>query len=283
MSVERKKRLFELGCAAFTRATGCRVKMYVCPLCFAEFNHWSHLTFEHVPPQSVGGKAICLMCAHCNSTAGHFIDAAVHAEEAISRFLQRGSGPVRAVLQIGGKALRVKVERTEGTMIQVIGKANDPCVIEQVQNHLRHVPDAEMQLVYRSQYTRKTAEVGLLKAAYLGAFAKFGYRYVLRQCLDPVRRQILEPQKNHFDAIRVWIRDGTFPLHAMLLFHAPVKCVGAKMNDSLILLPWIEDSSTDHWEWLRAMISERTVMRLGQGKLLAWPKGLEMALDSAAE
>lgn len=222
-----------------------------------------------------------LTCSHCNPTAGHAIDAAVHAEEVVARLLQRGGGSVRAVLQVGGETLRVEVDRTDHTRIQVVGKANNPRVVAQVQDYLRSVQNPEIQLVHRSQYTRRAAEVGLLKTAYLGAFTKFGYRYILRQCFNLVRQQIREPQAHHIEAIRIWVRDPTLPNHALLLFHAPVKCVGAKVKEGLVLLPWLEDTGKDHWGWLREVIGERTLEQLGQGKLLAWPQRLEMMLGSA--
>jgi len=55
---------------------------YMCPLCLNQFtkvdlsdNVENPLTFEDVPPKSMGGKPKILTCKVCNSTAGYELDA----------------------------------------------------------------------------------------------------------------------------------------------------------------------------------------------------------------
>lgn len=54
---------------------------YICPLCFDVFFekdldniHPNPLTFEDIPPKSLGGKPLALTCKKCNSKSGHELD-----------------------------------------------------------------------------------------------------------------------------------------------------------------------------------------------------------------
>src|SRR5882724_7018664 len=54
---------------------------YMCPICFEGFlekdlspSGSSYLTIEHVPPDSLGGKASILTCNKCNSESGKSFD-----------------------------------------------------------------------------------------------------------------------------------------------------------------------------------------------------------------
>ena len=273
---------FARCCLAYRRVTG-EDGVYVCPLCLQRFREPNALTLEHAPPASLGGRAVCLTCLGCNSRAGYSIDAAVHEENVLAKFLSRNAGPVRAVLDAGGNKLAVNVERTEsGTNIQVVEKANNPLVVARAIEYCRNADnDTTFQLTHTARNTRRSAEIGLLKSAYIAAFAKFGYRYILRHALDVVRRQIEQPIGTDIEHIRARISETLDPKHALLLFREPTECLGVKIGQSLILLPWLQDNGVDHWEWQQQ--AAITPSFIGRAKMLPWPKRPEMILDLGVE
>ena len=88
----------------------------------------------------------------------------------------------------------------------------------------------------------------MLKAAYIGAFAKFGYRYILQPALDLVRRQVLEPEIDHLGKVRGFSLSlsewtAVLPENALLSFHDPVKHIAAKIGSSMIRLPLVRVGS----------------------------------------
>ena len=96
--------------ALFERVYG-ESGIYYCPICGDGHGQAAlqtgELTLEHVPPDSVGGKAITLTCRRCNNPAGGTVDAAVSQRAEQMRFaefiLGRScdyAGP--AILEIGG-------------------------------------------------------------------------------------------------------------------------------------------------------------------------------------
>ena len=85
---------------------------YVCPLCVHAFPSIDDLSFEHAPPESVGGREVCLTCKSCNNTAGAGVDKELR-RALDHRDWWRGTGkPVRARLEVAEITLRVEMQRT---------------------------------------------------------------------------------------------------------------------------------------------------------------------------
>ena len=68
---DRKKSWFDLGARALQRLFPDAPVHYMCPLCLTSYyeDDLSQLTFEHVPPRSVGGQRLVLTCRVCNEQA----------------------------------------------------------------------------------------------------------------------------------------------------------------------------------------------------------------------
>jgi hypothetical protein len=139
MSDKRKKEsLFKRGVGAASAVFGYE-DTYVCPICMIGFKHSAlaekALTFEHAPPESIGGQGIILTCNRCNNDSGHSIDKAVDrrakAEDFVKFFLQLPDGVVgRSTVIINNKAIRVEVTRNNGINdIKIVDKINDPFVV----------------------------------------------------------------------------------------------------------------------------------------------------------
>lgn len=274
--------MFTQGAAAFAAVSNPRTYGYVCPLCLSGFEEEDLLTLEHVPPKSVGGKPICLTCRQCNSSAGHSVDAAVFRESVSSSFLASGAGPVRATLAAGDAVVNVVVERDEsGTNMRIVGKASDPTNVAKLRTYLEASDETTLRLTHRGGYTRREAEIGYLKSAYLVTFAKFGYRYVARKIFNLARHQIAEPKEKLLPQCRVWVEELGAPLDTIVVFEEPKRCVGVKFGKSMVLLPWLTDTEWDHWDWLRELEERREPVPLRRGSSIEWPTACEMLMDCA--
>ncbi len=208
------------------------------------------------------------------------IDAAVKVErEHADFYLRRMTKPMRSRMLIGGENLNVELLRTDAGMKIQVREQNDPEAVERSKVGIR--PDAQVTIKFQFKYTPRKAELGLLKPAYIGAFAKFGYQYIMQQSLDLVRQQIREPDKDYIGQIRGWSHGDELPDTALALFtfHDPIKCVAAKIGDSLILLPWLDDREGEFWKWRTEVNLNHATVEMGRGKIWEWPTGMEMKMD----
>jgi len=188
----------------------------------------------------------------------------------------------RATLIKDGERLNVDVRNDEqGIHIQILGEYNDPRVVERLESQILS-PDTTIQLQDRVSYSSIKAEIGFLKSAYLAAFAKLGYAYILRHELDVVRQQIRSPQSRLLEMFRLHACSGDEVEKALLLFWKPVHCLGVKIGKSIVCLPPPFDSAA-FYERLQEKLKEiRTGSREETWQVagsIDWPERLELALD----
>jgi hypothetical protein len=232
----RKQKLYERGREALQKLTGLENVGYVCPICLNEFKQLRGLSEEHVPPRSIRGKVLCLTCQNCNSESGYKIDTHVHREQLSRSFMEHGQTR-RAKLILYGEQLNVEVRKDEkGINIHILGEHNDPEAVKRSQSRPLGV-GAELQLQDSVSYSRSKADVGYLKSAYLLAFAKLGYAYILRQELEKVRRKIRLPQSEELQTIRLHARNRDEIDRALILFRKPIHCLAVKMGKIIVCLP----------------------------------------------
>jgi hypothetical protein len=203
-----KRALFDAGSAAFARV----FPLYVCPLCLRTFAldaiASKDLTLEHVPPKSSGGKELVLTCKDCNAHSGQNIDdhmmkadrpiaflrgehrggqlAELTLNDGPSISVRLGGGPDKAIILMGKEGVDPPGQHKAFTdalgEIARLGRDGEP-------------PDYRFNIGFKDdRHSADSARVGWLRAGYLAAFARFGYRYVLGPALDVVRRQIREPE-----------------------------------------------------------------------------------------
>ncbi len=216
MSTQKRIDFFLRQSEACTRL-GLPPKGCLCPLCGGFFTrddlNVGLLTIEHVPPRSIGGKAMCLTCAACNNTAGSTVDASV-AELARLRklntafFSDVGDFEGRASLAAGGITVNARINKIEGQSpcIEVHEGENHPELFGKMQEHLRATTSAGPgQFGVSAQFRTdpRTVFASLLRCGYLAAFSLFGYRYAGSSRLDVVRQQIREPHVDHIPRIGI--------------------------------------------------------------------------------
>lgn len=183
---------------------------YVCPLCLRGFGvaalETNALTLEHAPPESIGGRAVCLTCSDCNHWSGSEIDHhMLNAERAIA--FNRGEDvSVRGSITLSGVKQKGQMSFRSGQMIwQGVPRANRPGVTEDFVQAMTELValgrdgmgtriDAELDL----GFDERRVNLGWARAAYLIAFAALGYRYILQPSLDSLRAQIADPAEDGF-------------------------------------------------------------------------------------
>ncbi|MGA2222248.1 MAG: HNH endonuclease [Verrucomicrobiia bacterium] len=276
-----KQELYNIGREALRKLTGGEDVGYVCPVCLNNFLELQDLSEEHVPPDSVGGKVLCLTCRKCNSEAGYQIDAHVHREQLSHSFMEKNGQTRRATLIKGEIQLNVDVRNDQkGIQIQILGEHNDPKVVEKSDSQIL-VDGTSFQLRDEVSYSRKMADVGYLKSAYLAAFAKLGYAYVLMHGLDRVRQQIRSPQSQLLEVFRLDAGSGDEIEKALLLFQRPIHCLGVKMGKSIVCLPpppppFDRDGFYEKLQEMRSASPGETWQIDG---MIHWPERFELALD----
>lgn len=132
-SLTLKEQYFELSLRSLDRVLSPSPHAYICPICIEPFSDINLLSREHVPPESAGGKMICLTCKPCNSRAGHSIDYAMSLESSFNNLGAVGNAPYRIKLQYQDHSLNAKLERgLDGMKIEILPKLNNPSATKSV-------------------------------------------------------------------------------------------------------------------------------------------------------
>jgi hypothetical protein len=286
--------LFQRGAAAAHRYRG-SPELYFCPLCKTAFTQSAlftdppELTLEHAPTKSEGGKVIALTCSVCNKKAGHSIDAAIshranlmHLADVITHAVDGEGG--RAALKIGSESVNIQIvsESNGPVKLAVLGGSNNLRVVERVRAYLEEHARESMWtggglgITSVEWYNPRLALVGDLKAAFIAAFAAFGYRYAFDPLLELVRQQILHPDEQVIDGWSIAVNQTGNDRYLALLTE-PLSAVIVKLGRMDVLLPWLSSPRNFYDELATTYIPNRPLQ--WSGEYYAWPTTLKMECD----
>jgi len=184
----------------------------------------------------------------------------------------------KATLIKDGNELNVEVWNNEqGINVKILDGQNDPRVVEKLQPE-DILAGTDLQLRDRVSFSKMKADVGYLKTAYLAAFAKLGYVYILRGELDRVRQQIRSPQTRLLDSFRLSAQSGDKNQKALFLFQSPIRCLGVIMGNEVVCLPqpFGGDGFYEKLHEIRSIGGKGTWRTNGN---YGWPKSFELVLD----
>lgn len=182
---------------------------YICPLCLKSFNiallgeeENSLITLEHIPPENLGGKPIILTCKKCNSVCGHDLDVYLR-NEMEHRERNYFDAPKGHFVKLSHEGIDVNaiIKKDEDDIINInIKKSlNPPDIVDRfVESTNASADDLHINgKVKLGSHRRKVevVDVAILKSAYLYAFYRLGYKYILSTNLQAIREQILNPDK----------------------------------------------------------------------------------------
>lgn len=171
---------------------------YICPLCLTIYRieDIDHLTFEHVPPESVGGTGIVLTCKDCNSTCGYKADKALQSELQLTDFNPlNGNSFGKTRFNLDGVDFNGSfIYRNSTIHVTFDNKRNSPDTFEKYNQKLANVKEGwTINLnvpITDSPRDIEGANASLLKSAYLIAFWCLGYKYILHDAFNSIREQI---------------------------------------------------------------------------------------------
>jgi hypothetical protein len=294
---KKKKRLslFRYGARAASKYRNGDDTLYFCPICSRGFPEEAAatgiLSLEHVPIDRVGGKELLLTCTDCNSGSGHTIDAATAALREIQDFSRIATGRLNGLsnsttLEMGEQRLVTTLTRREGTTeIKIVGKANDPRRVSQLDNHMKSIANGgkwngyEFKLSKTVKFPQRLAKIGNLKSAFLLVFVWLGYRYAFDNRLIIVREQILNPKKEILrKGFWVTLDQGDAPQHVIAHVSNPLSFLVVNFEWFEIILPWL-DSPPDLYERLSNIWHQGEHIRINPDFIVPWPDKLQLQLD----
>jgi hypothetical protein len=248
----KPRRWFEAGAEVLAAlAPELAPNSYACPLCGAVFSlsdlEANELTREHVPPASIGGRAMVLTCRACNNLAGSTFDAHLERAEA---FRRHGTDePLRELdvtLTVAGVPNRGRMYAGPGGVL-IIGnpKQNHPNDVEAISEHFGEWVGAghPMQVAFRDTFDPRLAQLGFVRAAYLSAFALFGYAYVFGERLAPIRAALNGELLDTFVPPVLKRSDGSSADRAIGLVSDPDWLAGAVLvgiGRTMVVLPPVD-------------------------------------------
>jgi len=259
---------------------------YACPQCLTVFAPQAldaHiLTLEHAPPRSLGGKEITLTCVRCNPRSGSQLEAALASERRLENFARGAVGQWRGQLvTVDDAAVPVTIVRGEDQRLSITGHPQ-LCHPEAHRATFGYLDQQVGRIGWTFKlrlpaYDPRKAMLGHLRVAFLAAFAKLGYSFVLNPLGQRVRDLIQNP--NVTDDLPTFFARLTDPVdpaaRALIICESPFPCLTVQMANRLIVLPW-PLSGVDPYEILKTTPLSSTTI---SGLAMDWPTGMELVLD----
>ncbi len=199
-------------------------RTYICPICLVHFSEEAlntqianFLTFEDVPPVSLGGKANILTCKACNNTCGSEID--VHLTKRMKEWDDHKFLPgteARVKIEFNGKVVQTEIcVQADGTMVAKNKmKNNHPQILSDYIKSISGENNAIINLKFiPKNIDPERLQVALLKIGYLMIFQKFGYAFILDPVFNQIRAQLKNPDERIYPS-KFWAY-GPFPNHSL--------------------------------------------------------------------
>ena len=173
-----------------------------CPICLSDFARsdvlaGTNVTLEHAPPKSLGGAAICLTCKSCNNKASLIEQHAYQSVKARNEWAEGKGAPIVVDL-FGHKSTRRFIPHDPNGPFPARKHLFRNGTIELGPLPPTHRLDASKGMSFRIPQRDDYEFVSMIKSAYLMVFALMGengYRFAENIGLQPVREQIMNPEK----------------------------------------------------------------------------------------
>jgi hypothetical protein len=261
--MDRRQRRFADGAAALRR-TATAIGMgqvlppdgdfYACPCCLTAYGPEALsarvLTDEHVPPDNAGGKKLVLTCARCNHEAGSRLDAHADRRTAAHDLVAgRGAGrALRAEIAIDGIVLYGNITAVgDALLLSVVPKANNPNDLDTAERILdgwtgQGAVDGRFGFRLDERVSVPNARLSWVRAAYLAAFAAFGYRYAFLAQLAELRAQLANPDVELLPPLTMVNDDAPPDLRQLLLVREPVelRSLAVTIGRHTVFLPTLD-------------------------------------------
>lgn len=268
---------------------------YLCPLCLdviftVDELATGELSVEHVPPRSLGGRELVLTCRECNNKGGSSFDAEANKQQRLLQFLSGESGePQTAMFSVGDITTRVEMHVNGQTGMFLVGipHINNPADMDRMDEHLRmlsetRTPDVRFKATPQLRYSPDRARVSWIRAAYLAAFALFGWTYILQRVLQPIREQLINPSAITLPLLSMYNPNGDPGRHELWVVKQPIehKSLLVISGRHGVFLPLPDDPrSLDDLARSLGARTDEPVHYTFVGDMFPWPKKPEYILD----
>ncbi len=224
---KKKKKIFELysqNLKWIKEKTNAKFKTefeygVLCPLCLEVFlesdlliSDKNHLTLEHNPPKSLGGKDNILTCKECNNKSGHKTDVELLTyilEQEFKNFSPNSKHRTELISNEGAKVTADLSFDDKGKMtVNLQDKYSNPKDFKKfidseekgffpIEGEIGKFATKKLNFNMNlpDKGNMRLASIALLKIGYLMGFEKFGHIFLFNQNLDQIREQILNPEK----------------------------------------------------------------------------------------
>lgn len=219
-----------------------------CPICLSEFSRSDvangKATLEHAPPEALNGTVVCLTCERCNSSASRIDHHALLSKKGADDW---GSGRGASVVVdfLGYKM--------SSRFIPDDPKAPVPLRVRDLRNgkiQLNPLPpkerlDISKGISFRVPIVQHYVNLSLIKSAYLMVFSLMGsggYAFAENIALEPVREQIMNPEKTilkgEFVANGEMVDISNSKKHLVALYRVHPSCWMVPLwNNNVVVLP----------------------------------------------
>jgi hypothetical protein len=265
---------------------------YLCPICSRIFGladlEAGEVTLEHVPSKAAArGQHMVLTCRKCNNYAGHALDSNLVHIESIRRFTTGDPlRPIDVSLDHDGIPIHVSMTWADGGYVfSGEGKPNDPALVDAFIERLQSGATT-VQFKARHAIDTRAGSISLLRSGYLATFAAFGYAYVMKAALDPIRRLLNGPDDSSF-VLPVLVRrvgEGANTDRMIGTLAEPswlVDAVIVVIGQAVVILPPVLPSATDPI----AALADRQGIDVVPGEFtfqrrFSWPTGPRHEFDA---
>lgn len=160
------------------------------------------LTKEHVLSKSLGGAAITLTCKPCNNACGYKIQSHLTTLLKINESL-RGKGEVRGTFTVFGETVPVGVHVRPSAGLGITALGGSPRSLEAIHQGMKTQARSRWSMQIKFPYSPGKASAAIARAAYLAAFYRFGYRYILSEPVNALRAEIVSAMDTHSERLSV--------------------------------------------------------------------------------
>ena len=260
---------------------------FICPLCMNIINieDIDKITLEDVPPESVGGKPILVTCANCNNALGGRVDNYLYYELLVYHLLRHPENTsFKTTFILNGIKIKGRMRldlSSEHPKVQCTIDANDRVNYPQFTKELETNWDGcNLQVQSDITSTKRIDEysnISVLKSAYLLAFSKLGYMYILQDSLDNIRMQILNRDKSILGShyligrgidLMPEVKDGVYyglveNTHCVIVVMTlKLKKKNATNHRVVVALPHPDDKDDSLYEKIAMMNTVKTISNL---------------------
>lgn len=180
---------------------------FMCPVCrrVIPLHDEEEITDAHIVPKAAGGVASTFLCKRtCNSPFGARQDKWFGEHVRLARQEKPSIFDTRIqpkTFNIDGVPVQgfISTGADGGIDVRIDVHRNSPATNRLLDERFKSRPQAfNLTIPFPLLVQERLIRIGYLTAAYLRCFEAFGYSWVLQTYLDPLREQILHPEKEIF-------------------------------------------------------------------------------------